>query len=68
MLGYPYIVCSYKLYNHCKGKYPKRMTIADRNVSNDHFYYYNRLGVLRLVKNTKEVWTEADWPYIIRVR
>lgn len=68
-LKYPLLLCSYKLYEYCKDRYPKREVVADMHVDYDDFYYWTRTGTLRMVRNKNEVWTLGDdWPTIVRIR
>lgn len=64
------IICSYKLYEKLKESFPKRSVLADANVAHDDFYYFNRLGKVRLV-NTKDmsIWQCAsNFPFMDRIR
>lgn len=68
-LGYPLIICSYKLFEYCKNRYPKRKVIADMHVDHDDFYYWNRQDVLKIVSNKNEIWVLGNtWPTIVRRR
>ena len=68
-LGYPLIICSYKLFEYCSERYPNRIVVADMHVDQDDFYYWNRQNVLKIVSNKKEIWVLGDtWPSIVRRR
>ncbi len=60
-LGFPLVLSSYKLFEHCTQRFPKREVVADRNVANDEFYYWNRANELRLIRNKNEVWLAGGW-------
>lgn len=63
------IICSYKLHDYCKQKYPKRNIIADMHVDHDDFYYWSKTKTMRMIRNKTEVWTLGhEWPVIIRIR
>jgi hypothetical protein len=64
--AYPTIISSFKLFEYCKARYPKRTVIADVHPDYEEFYYWNRKGELRLVLNRKEIWVGID--YWSRVR
>lgn len=68
-LRYPLILCSFKLYEYCRDKYPKRKVMQDPHPERDEFYYWTRMGVLRLIRNKNEVWAlGSEWPQIVRIR
>lgn len=67
---YPFLICSFKLFEYCKGRYPKRQVFADPHVDYEEFYYWSRTGKFRIVINRKQIWiNDHDRPpYRIRVR
>jgi len=69
--GYPLLLCSYKLHDYCKKKYPKRTVTSDMHINDDEFYYWSRTGEQRMVRNKTEIWVndwERGFPYIKRIR
>lgn len=63
------IVCSYKLFEYCLKRYPKREVFADKYVEHDDFYYMTRAGRVRVVCQKTQVWVEhpvKGWPFLVR--
>jgi hypothetical protein len=68
-LCYPTIISSYKLFEYCKNRYKKRFVYPAIEVKHDDFYYYSRVGKLRMVRNKKEIWINGEeFPVIVRIR
>ena len=68
------VLCSYKLYDYCKKRYPKRKVEASSYVACNDFYYFARIpnfrgDIIRQIRNKTEVWILAsESPYIERRR
>lgn len=62
------IISSFKLFEYCRDRYWQREVHASAYVGYDEFYYMNRLGKVRLVRNKTEVWVGREWPTIVRRR
>lgn len=62
------IISSFKLYEYCLARYPKRNVVPSAYVGYEEFYYYSRTNILRIVINKTEVWVGAGWPTIRRRR
>ena len=67
-LGYPLLICSYKLFDYCKARYPSRNVVADVHVDYDDFYYWTKTNILRICRNKTEILTGGPWPYVIKIR
>ena len=67
-LGFPMIISSYALFEHCKKQYPNKNVVADMHPRHEEFYYWNRKNELRMIRNKTEVWIGIPWPTIRRRR
>lgn len=57
------------MLDYCRKRYPKRKVYASQFISYGDYYYYNRKGQLRMVRDG-EVYTGAKtgWPYVRPLR
>lgn len=72
VLQYPLIICAYNIYEMVKKKYPGRRVVAEMHCSQGEFYYYSRVGYLRMFK-TKDnsIWIcdhDRGFPFMKRIR
>ncbi len=69
LIPFDTVICSFKLFNYCKQKYPKRNVQASVYCDYDDFYYWSKTGKCGLIRNKTEVWVLGrEWPMIVRRR